>query len=127
MQRLAAIVLGALSLLLSAGAQSALGQEATPAEQFNALAKEFQMASSSGRALSDEERMKFVGEVYRHRDRISAKLVELAEKYPDDPIALDALMLAVWQVNGTPWPAQLVGKDQSVSKAFQLLTRDHLQ
>jgi hypothetical protein len=30
--------------------------------------------------------------------------VELAEKYPTDPVALDALLQAIWQVNGTPWP-----------------------
>src|SRR5262245_4159473 len=37
---------------------------ATPAEQYQVLLKEFQAASSSGRALTDEERLKFVGDVY---------------------------------------------------------------
>src|SRR4030095_14078481 len=42
---------------------------------------------------------------------MAPKFLALAEKYPNDPIALDALMQAVWQVNGTPWPVELVGKD----------------
>src|SRR5262249_42037137 len=55
------------------------------------------------------------------------KFVDLAEKYPDDPIALDALMQAVWQVNGTPWPVELVGEDTARPHAFELLLRDHIQ
>jgi hypothetical protein len=103
------------------------GQEpvATPAEQFKALLKEYQSASS-GKVSSDEERLKFVGETYKQRNRLALKFVELAEKYPRDPIALDALMQAVWQVNGTPWPVELVGDDTAGDKALVLLRRDHL-
>ena len=54
------------------------------------------------------------------------KLVALAEKYPKDPIALDALIEAVWQGNTVPWPVELVGRDEARPRAFALLLRDHL-
>jgi hypothetical protein len=99
---------------------------ATPAEQYRALLAEYQRASSGG-VLTDEERMKFIGKVYRHRNRLAQKFVDLAEKYPTDPIALDALMQAVWQVNGTPWPIEIVGQDRARGRAFAILQRDHLR
>src|SRR5262249_18094499 len=49
------------------------------------------------------------------------------EKYPNDPIALDALIQAVWQVNGTPWPVELVGEDTARGRAFELIQRDHIR
>ena len=55
------------------------------------------------------------------------KLVALAEKYPKDPIALDALTEAVWQVNTVPWPVELVGRDDARPRAFALLQRDHIR
>jgi hypothetical protein len=99
---------------------------ATPAEQYQALLKKYQ-AASSGRVLTDEERMAFVGRVYRLRNRLAQKFVELAEKNPKDPVALDALMQAVSQVNGTPWPVELVGQDKARARAFALLQRDHIR
>jgi hypothetical protein len=102
------------------------GKPATPAQQYKALLEEYQGASS-GRVLSDEERMKFIGRVYRRRNELAQKFVELAEKYPRDPIALDALMQATWQVNGTPWPAAVVGQDRARARAFALLQRDHIR
>jgi hypothetical protein len=77
-------------------------------------------------ALSDEERMKFVGRTFRLRNGLALKFVELAERYPTDPIAVDALIQAVWQVNTTPWPVQLVGKDDARVRAFALLERNHI-
>src|SRR5262249_5185897 len=76
---------------------------------------------------SDERRMEFVGRAYRIKYEQAPKLVELAETYPKDPIALDALIEAVWQVNGTPWPVALVGRDEARPRAFALLRRDHLR
>jgi hypothetical protein len=99
---------------------------ATPAEQYKVLLKEYQYASG-GRVSSDEERMKFVGRVYKLRNKLALKFVELAEKYPKDPIAVDALMQAVWQVNTTPWPVELVGRDDARLRAFALLQRDHIR
>src|SRR5262245_56720048 len=70
----------------------------TPAEQFQALRKEYDRASSSGVPLTDAERLKFIGRSYQHRNALAQKFVELAEKYPTDPVAVDALIQAVWQV-----------------------------
>jgi hypothetical protein len=105
------------------------GQErrATPAEQYKALLKEQEEASSSGRALSDEERTQFIGRTFRRWNELALRFVELAENYPKDPIAVDALIRAVWPVNSTPWPVELVGKDDARVKAFALLQRDHIR
>jgi hypothetical protein len=103
----------------------AWGQEKAPAEQYKELLKEYNIATGSGRPLTDAERLEFIGGIYRHHFEVASKFVELAEKYPNDPIALDALIQAVWQVNTTPWPVELVGRDSALPRAFELLERDH--
>jgi hypothetical protein len=121
---------GVLVLLLGLSvAAEGQGQDKPvgPAEQYKALLKEYEGASSSGRTLSDEERLKFVGDVYKLRNKLALKFVELAEKNPDDPIALDALTQAVRQVNTTPWPVEVVGDDSARMRAFALLQRDHVR
>ena len=116
-----------LGLSVAAAGGSGQVKPATPAEQYKLLLKEFDRASSSGVPLTDAERLKFVGRAYKHRYALAQKFLELAEKYPKDPIALDALMQAVWQVNGTPWPVELVGEDKARARAFELIQRDHIQ
>lgn len=111
-----------LSALAAADVQD---KPLTPAEQFAALRKEYDIATGSGVPLTDAERLKFVGRVYMHHFVVARKFLELAEKYPTDPVALDALIQAVWQVNGTPWPVELVGEDAARPRAFELLQRDH--
>ena len=113
--------------LVAVAADEAPSAQAAPAEQYQALLKEYQTASSSGTVLTDEERMQFVGRVYKLRNTLALKFIDLAEKYPTDAIALDALMQAVWQVNGTPWPVELVGTDDASARALALLERDHVQ
>jgi hypothetical protein len=124
-------ITGALVLILivSVVAAGAGGQDKppTPSEQFKALRKEADRAGSSGVPLTDEERLKFVGRAYQHRYALARKFLELAEKHPNDPIALDALMQGVWQVNGTPWPVELVGDDTARPRAFELIHRDHIR
>jgi hypothetical protein len=124
------IVVGTLVLLLGLWLAPAGGKgqdrPVTPAQQYRALLAEYQKVSA-GRALSDEERMKFVGRVYKLRNKLAQKFVELAEKNPRDSIALDALIQAVWQVNTNPWPVELVGQDSARARAFALLHRDHVR
>ncbi len=55
-------------------------KSATAAEQYQSLLKQYQVASSSGRVLSDEERLKFVGVVYKLRNKLALELIKLAEK-----------------------------------------------
>ena len=113
-----------LSVVADANGQDKPG---TPAEQYKSLLKERDRASGSGVPLTDAERLKFVGRVYKLRNALAAKFLELAEKHPNDPIALDALMQAVWQVNTTPWPVELVGEDATRARAFDLIQRDHMR
>src|SRR6516162_9065696 len=126
MQRLAWGIL-VLMLILSVVVADGNGHDkpATPAEQYRTLRKEYDRASDSGVPLTDEERLKFIGRVYKHRNALAVKFLELAEKHPNDSIALDALMQAVWQVNTTPWPVDLVGEDTTRTRAFERIQRDH--
>jgi hypothetical protein len=118
-----------LMMNLPVGAADVNGQDksVSPAEQYKALREEYDKASGSSVPLSDTERLKFIGLVYKQRNALALKFLELAEKYPNDPIALDALMQAVWQVNTTPWPVELVGEDTASARALELIQRDHIR
>ena len=118
------VLLLTLSVVADANGQDKPG---TPAEQYKSLLKERDRASGSGVPLTDAERLKFVGRVYNLRNALAAKFLELAEKHPNDPVTLDALMQAVWQVNTTPWPVELVGEDTARARAFKLIQRDHIR
>lgn len=126
MQRIAWGILGRMFLVAAAAAH---GQDksATPAEQYQTLRRQYDRASSSGVPLTDAERLKFVGRVYQHRNALATRFLALAEKHPNNPIALDALIQAVWQVNTTPWPVELVGEDSARARAFELIQRDHVR
>ncbi len=65
-------------LNLSVPAES-VGQDksAPPAEQFQALRKEYDRASSSGVPLTDAERLKFIGEVYKRRRALAIRVEHL--------------------------------------------------
>jgi hypothetical protein len=127
MQRIVLTVL-ALTLNFSVVVSESSGQDkpATPAEQYKALFKEYDGTSGSGVPMSDAERLQFIGRAYKQRFALGAKLLELAERYPDDPIALEALTQAVWQVNTTPWPVELVGEDTARAPALELIQRRHI-
>jgi hypothetical protein len=115
-----------LGFPVAAAEEEVPGPPAAPADEYKALLKAYQAASSGG-VLSDEERMRFVGSVFKLRSKLALKFVELAEKNPRDPIAVDALIQAAWQVNTTPWPAELVGQDDARTRAFALLERRYIE
>jgi hypothetical protein len=128
----------ALGLSLVAAEIRAQDQQPSPSAQYKAILKEsrdrydashreFVASAPKGGQPSDEKRMEFVGRAYRIKYEQAPKLVALAEKYPDDPIVLDALLEAVWQVNTVPWPVEMVGRDEARPRAFALLARDHLR
>ena len=128
----------ALGLSLVAAEIRAQDRPSSPSEQYKAILKESQdrynashkeyvASAPKGGMPSDERRMEFVGRAYRIKYEQAPKLVDLAEKYPKDPIALDALIQAVWQVNTVPWPVELVGRDEARPRAFALLRRDHIR
>jgi AhpC/TSA family len=128
MTKIGGLFLGSLAVLSgTAAGQQDGGPTAAPAAQYRALLDAQERASSPGRALSDEERLQFIGKTFRLWNQIALKFVNLAEKHPKDPAAVDALIRAVWQVNSTPWPAELVGPDEARARALSLLRRDHLR
>src|SRR5215471_13514682 len=127
MKRLASaflLVMLTLSLVVAGG--NGQDKPPTPAEQYAALKKEYNKTPGTRVPSNDDERLRFVGRAYKHHYAVALKFLELAEKHPTDPIALDALILAVWQVNTTPWPVELVGEDTARARSFELIQRDHL-
>jgi hypothetical protein len=122
--RIMVLALG-VSVLATAG--HGQDKQSSPAEQYKMLLKERDRPTGSRVSLSDAEQMKFVGRAYKHRHELAHKFLDLAQKHPDDPIALDSLMQAVWQVNNTPWPVEMVGEDTARAKAFEIIQRDHIK
>src|SRR5262245_29297176 len=127
MQRMASAILVLMVNLSLVAEGTAQDKPPTPAEQYQAMRKGYDRAASSGVPLTPAERLKLIGRGYKHHHALAHKFVELAEKYPNDPIALEALTQAVWQVNTTPWPVELVGEDSARAKAFELIQRDHIR
>lgn len=113
-------------------AQSPASPASTPlpsaAEEarFQQLLAQYDSAGNSSVRLSDAERMQFIGRVSRQRSDLALQFLALAEEHPGEPVALEALMRAAWQVNTTPWPVELVGDDPARARALQLIARDHL-
>ncbi len=120
------ILVLALELSLAAG-QNAQDKPITPAEQYQTLIKQFQAASQTlySRAMTDEERNKTLPSI----EKFPLRLLELAEKHPKDPIALDALVqvvsIEISLENNSTHPG--LGKNSPQVRAITLLLRDHLQ
>jgi hypothetical protein len=106
----------------------------TPAQQYSAVFKEYSSVSGGQRgATTDLDRKVAV-------DRLApfaAKFVDLAEKYPNDPIALKALRQAcqivgstdsaainAWEINQSNFPAG--NRDDSPGRTVALVLRDHV-
>ena len=99
---------------------------ATPAEQYQALAKEYNdaqraMSKAYREAKTNEDRQKVLKEMSPRPEKYAPKFLELAEKNPKDAVAVDALL---WIVRFAPAPAQ--AKDAPRNKAIAILSRDHV-
>src|SRR6516162_6707613 len=97
---------------------------AAPAEQYQALVKVYQdslqtYSEALGKAKTYEERLKVFDEVYPKPEKLAPRFLELAEKYPQDPVAFDALTWIV--VNCARSPARIPAR----AKAVAILSRDH--
>jgi hypothetical protein len=97
---------------------------ATPAEQYQALVKGYQdamqaYAEALGKAKTYEERLKVFDEVYPKPEQLAPRFLALAEKYPRDPVAFDALTWIV--VNCVRSPARIPAR----AKAVAILSQDH--
>lgn len=120
---------GILALLL--GLSAAAGDERpartpTPAEQYQAFLKEFTAAARTlWTADDDAEKKKAAANVYR----LTPRVLELVEKNPNDPIALDVLVQVItqelWLENNTTHPGY--GKNSPEARAIAILLRDHVR
>ncbi len=120
--------------LLSIVASEGQNKTGTPAEQYAALLREYRPASGGIRkAKTDPQRKAAVERL----GTFPPKFLELAEKHPNDPIALVAIKQAVQAVGSTDSAAQIAWEtnrsdfpagstDGSASKTVTLLLRDHV-
>jgi hypothetical protein len=109
-----------------AAAEQPTDKLATPAEQYQALVKVYQDAMQTyseavGKTKTYEERMKVFDEVYPKPEKLAPKFLELADKYPQDPVAFDALTWIV--VNCVRTPAHIPAR----AKAVAILSQDHVR
>jgi hypothetical protein len=112
MLRLVGVILLLLPALPAAAAEDKPKDKPdTPAEQYQALLKEYQNDAKD--AKTPQERMQ-LGPKY------APKFLELAEKNPKDPAAADAL---AWVVTNTNVNSR--ERDERRAKALELLTREH--
>ena len=119
------VILMMLSLSLAAG-DDAKDQAPTPEEQYKALVKEFSLAANlSFRATTDEER----AEPVAHAITLAPRLLDLAEKHPNEAFVIDALVQVVnqelWLQANTRDPGR--GNDRTEARALELLLRDHVR
>jgi hypothetical protein len=115
---------GALLVVLglAAAGDRGGGEPVTPAQQYRALLKEHQDAPEDlSKARTAEERKKVVARLRA----LPQRFLELAQKHPKDPVALEALIQTVAVVNGTAFPAG--GKDSPGHAALTILLRDHVR
>ncbi len=95
---------------------------ATPAEQYQTLLTERQhLPEELAKAKTDQERKKVLARLAQ----LPLRFLELAEKYPKDPVAREALIQTVVVVNSTAFPTG--GQDSPGRRALTILQRDHVQ
>src|SRR5262249_61104509 len=73
-------------------------------------------------AKTDEERKKVRAEKFPPLDKLLPRFLDLATKYPDDPVAVDAL---VWVVNNTSDSAGVA--DRPPARPLARLLADHVR
>ena len=102
--------------------EEAEGKSVTPAQQYEELLKEQQnVPYDLAKATTEDDRKKVVARL----QSLPLRFLELAEKHPQDAVALDALIQMVLIVNSTAFPAG--GKDSPGSRALAILERDHVR
>jgi hypothetical protein len=126
MTRTLAGTLVLLALMPAARALDEPKKPPTPAEQVRALQREYNEQQQAFQkaireAKTQEDRNKVFQEKYPRPDKFAPRFLEVAEKNPRDPAALDAL---VWVCRFAPRQG---GKDNPAAKALQLLGKDHIK
>jgi hypothetical protein len=100
-------------------------KRATPEQQYKALLKDQNDAmkayqDAARKAKTQQDRNKVFAEKYPKPEKAAPRFLELAEKNPRDPVAVDAL---IWVVTRT----DTRGEDSPRDKALEILLRDHVQ
>jgi hypothetical protein len=117
-------LLGLLLVLSAVAAQDkSKDKPATPAEEYQALVREFSQAQQAffkaySEAPTDDAKQQMFKEKY---PAFGPKFLALAEKHPKDPAAVDAL---VWVVTNSI--SRVPDKENSVAKALDQLLKNHL-
>jgi hypothetical protein len=115
-------------------AAAAQADSMTPAQQYSAVFREYNAVSGGMRkATTDLQRKQAVEAM----GSFASRFVELAAKFPKDPVALKALRQAVqvvgstdsgaqiaWETNRSDFPAGC--NDGSAGRMVELVLRDHL-
>jgi hypothetical protein len=120
---------GFLALLALMPALQARDKPKTPApaQQYQALVKEYQAAQMEFQkaytdAKTPQDKQKVLQDKYPQPDKFAPRFLEVAEKNPQDPAALDALVWVVSNVRGTESDPK-----SPRTKALTLLLRDHVE
>ena len=119
---------GLLLLLPALGAQDQESQQ-TPRMQFEALLKKFEDAgfavgAPARAAKTDEDRRKKAIEAVREFDELVPPFLDLAKKYPNDPVAVDVLVFVARQSKrGIDLSSPRL---KAMREAMDILVRDHV-
>src|SRR5262245_45504807 len=118
--------MGGIVVLVLGLSIEAQDNAATPAEQYKAILKEFgEAAHANWKARTDEERKQAAARV----GPLPLRLLELAQKNPNEPWTLDALTHVItheyWLDNYSSHPGW--GKDSRQARAIAILLRDHVR
>ncbi|HJT79080.1 MAG TPA: redoxin domain-containing protein [Gemmataceae bacterium] len=108
MYRFAGVVLLLLPALPAAGAEDKSKDK--PEEQYKSLVKQYQADLKDVKSFQEQMTLA--------QDKYAPKFLELAEKDPKDPAAVDALVWVVQNVRGQR-------KDNPRDKALAILTKDY--
>jgi len=115
-----------LVLVLSLSTAAPEEKPVAPVDQYQAMVKEFgQAANANWNATTDEERNRAATRI----EPLPLRLLELAEKNPEESWTLDALTqvitLEYWLDNYSSHPGW--GKDSRQARAIAILLRDHVR
>src|SRR5262245_5639304 len=118
--------MGGIVVLVLGLSIEAQDNAATPAEQYKAILKEFgEAAHANWKARTDEERKQAAARV----GPLPLRLLELAQKNPNEPWTLDALTHVItqeyWLDNYSSHPGR--GKDSRQARAIAILLRDYVR
>src|SRR6476659_9112209 len=118
--------MGGLFLFLGLSLTAPQDKSSAPADEYKAILKEFgDAANALWKATTDEERKRAADRVVP----LPRRMLELAEKNPDEPWTLDALTqvitLEYWLDNYSSHPGW--GKDSRQARAIAILLRDHVR